>query len=116
MDHQTQVAIDAGMLRVLLHSGLCPKSSIQSRQVWVLRYVAVGPWLVAQLIQLVYYAILEPLDNLITFQDTKIVIILNIMWQRSFLRRKTCLLVEFSRMDRLDVYNFMKIIILARLL
>ncbi|KAF3829755.1 hypothetical protein GH733_001706 [Mirounga leonina] len=62
-----------------------------------------GPWLVAQLIQCVHSGVLETLDNLLTVQDTKIfVIILDTTWQRSFTRRKTCLLKEVSRMDRLD--------------
>lgn len=115
MDHQTQVAIDAGMLSMLVQLVMmCPKSSIQRRQAWALSYMTMGPWLMAQLIPRVHSEVLEPLDNLLTIQDTKIVVILNTTWQRRFLRRQNYFLIELNRMDTLDVYNFGRIIKLAR--
>ncbi|XP_045727817.1 importin subunit alpha-8-like [Mirounga angustirostris] len=42
-DHQTQVAIDAGMLPVLPQLRMHPKSSIQREAAWALSNVAAGP-------------------------------------------------------------------------
>lgn len=42
-DHQTQLAIDAGILRVLPRLLLYPKSSIQKEAAWTLSNVAAGP-------------------------------------------------------------------------
>lgn len=42
-DHQTQVAIDAGMLNVLPQLLTHPKSSIQKEAAWALSNVAAGP-------------------------------------------------------------------------
>lgn len=42
-DHQTQVAIDAGILNVLPQLLMHPKSSIQKEAAWALSNVAAGP-------------------------------------------------------------------------
>lgn len=77
MDHQTQGATDTGMMSVLLEMVMaCCKSSIQRRQAWALNCVAKRPWLLTQLIRQVHSRVLEPLDNLLTVQDSKIVTII----------------------------------------
>lgn len=62
-DHQTQVAIDAGMLSVLPQLLMHPKSSIQKEAAWALSNVAAGPCQHIQ--QLIACGMLPPLVALL---------------------------------------------------
>lgn len=62
-DHQTQVAIDAGMLSVLPQLLMHPKASIQKEAAWALSNVAAGPCQHIQ--QLIACGMLPPLVALL---------------------------------------------------
>ncbi|KAK2508993.1 hypothetical protein MC885_012494 [Smutsia gigantea] len=69
-DHQTQVAIDAGMLRVLPQLLAHPKPSIQKEAAWALSNVAAGPCQHIQ--QLIACGLLPPLVALLQNGEFKV--------------------------------------------
>ena len=62
-DVQTQMAIDAGVLAVLLRLMRHPKSSVQKEAAWALSNIAAGPC--KQIQQLITCGLLPPLVELL---------------------------------------------------